>query len=453
MFAPTSGRMARAYVIVRIFYAALLFFACQGFVESIGLGESLRMDPLWPLFWIRWTGQEAGAPLAQLLFVAGPLLAAWRPESRAARWLAFAGCLTGMAYDNSFGKVGHHLHLWTMTSFLFAFLPREREASDSPALGEAALRIFWGAQAALLLTYTLSGIAKVLGAAVQIARGDAYTLFSSSALARHVAERLLMTGEHSLLGNLIVGHPQWGGPALLGAVYLETFALAAACRPSLHRVWGLGLILMHLGIFLSMNVTFSHSILLLGLLLLASPFAMRDGKSPSLRAPFTWRRRLRDIPLFGRLATTLLDMFTQAPRDSLTWVFYEGDCGICSRWVAFLLARGLPDEVRFARLGGKKHAEFLARHSALVDADSVVVIRVESGPDGEETVRLRSEAMFWLMPRLRGPARLLVVANLVPRCLADFGYRTVSRFRHRRGRDQACALFPESERWRFAEDG
>jgi len=448
LFAPEgaagAARLTRAYLLVRVFYAALLFFACQGFVESLGLAETLRMDPLWPLFWMRWTGQATGAPLAQLLFVLGPLLAAWKPESRIARLLAFLGCLTGMAFDNSFGKVGHHLHLWTMTSFLFVFLPREKEAEASPALGEAALRIFWGAQAAMLLTYTLSGIAKLLGAAVQLRRHDAHTLFSSDSLARHVAERLMSTGEHSLLGDWIVNHPAWGGPFFLGAVYLETFALIAAFRPSLHRSWGLGLLLMHIGIFLSMNVTFSHSILLLCLLLLASPFSVNLRGS----GPWPFRHTLRDLPLFGPFIATLLDLVVRPKPEARTTVYYDGECGICGRWVAFLLARRLPEDVRFARIGGPSYLALKARHAELEYADSVIVVRAEGD---DEIVRLRSEAMFWLMPRLPGATRLLLLANLIPRCIANLGYRVASGLRHRRGRATQCPVWSEADRKRFLE--
>jgi hypothetical protein len=320
VFAPEPVRVERVFVIAQVFYACLLFFACQGFVGSLNLAAANRMEPLWPLYWMRWSGQESGAIAAQLLYLCGPLLALWKPDSRVARVLAFVGCLTGMAFDNSFGKVNHHLHLWAMTAFLLVFLPSRRDALRVPAAGEAALRVFWGAQAAILLTYTMSGVAKLLGAAVQVLRGDASTLFSYDALARHTAERLLMTHETSLLGAWVINHPLWGAPAFWGAVYLEVFALAAAYRLSLHRLWALGLVLMHIGIFLTMNVTFSHSILLLGLMFAASPFATSPFTALVSTAPVMstsgetgsrsrWNFEvggfLRDLPLFGPFVKAL----------------------------------------------------------------------------------------------------------------------------------------------------
>jgi predicted DCC family thiol-disulfide oxidoreductase YuxK len=438
IFAPDADKVARAHFIARAFYAALLFFACERFLAALELARTQTMDPLWPLFWIRWTGQPAGALAAQLLFLFGGLAAAWRPDCRTARVAAFLGCLAGMAFDNSFGKVNHHLHLWTMTAFLFVFLPSWKGTRRSPALQEATLRLFWGAQAAVFLTYSMSGIAKLLGTAVQIARGDAHTLFSSDALARHVAERLLQTGERSVLGDAIIAHPAWGTPAFLGAVYLETFALAAAFRPSLHRPWGLGLVLLHVGIFLTMNVAFPHSILLLCLLFLASPFSRRS---------FRARGTLGDLPVFGPFLAALIAWIFPA-KDGRTVVFYDGDCGLCSRWIAFLLARPLARDIHFASQQGPLYAALKARHPALEGVDSVVAVREE---DGEETVRVRAEAMFWLMPQRAGWTRALVLVNLVPMFALNAGYRVVSGLRHRAGRATACATFSAAERARFLE--
>jgi hypothetical protein len=56
-------------------------------------------------------------------------------------------------------------------------------------------------------------------------------------------------------------------------MYLETFSVIAAFRPRLHRLWGLGLIAFHFGTQLVMGFTFAPNIVLVGLLLVCSPFA------------------------------------------------------------------------------------------------------------------------------------------------------------------------------------
>jgi predicted DCC family thiol-disulfide oxidoreductase YuxK len=434
LFAKPREEWERAKPLIRAFYGALFFFACWNFDTSIERFDSMSLDPLWPLSWMGLTGAHAGIRMVVLLFVAGPLAAIWRPESRAFRFLAFLGVLEGMALDNSFGKINNHLHLWTSVAFLFLFLPGARDyRNPSPSARAAAVRVFWGAQALVLLTYTMSGIAKLLGAAVQIRRGDGHHLFSLDALARHVSERLLQTGEHSLVGGWLIDHVWLGPPLLLGAVYLETFALWAAFRPSLHRPWGLGLICMHLGIMLAMNITFSHSMLLLALLFLGSPFTAPAGS------------RLGDWPLFGPFLRALRDAFGR-PRAAAagtagveTLLFYDGSCGICNRWVAFLLGRRIPADLRFATLQGERYAALKSRHPCLGGIDSLVVHRRAGG--GED-VLVRSEAVFWLLARLPGWPRLSLPFNLIPMALLDVGYRTVAALRHRFNRGRAACVMP-----------
>ncbi len=449
---PGSDKdLARVFLIARFFYCSLLFFACYGFVDNMRDYAPLSMDPLWPLAWMKWIGQGAGIPLVLLFSIFGSLAGAWKPDWLVSRILAFLGCLEGMALDNSFGKINNHLHLWTVVAFMLIFLPREKEAFHDEEKREGALRLFWGAQAFILLTYSMSGLAKLMGAGLQITRGNAHTLFHSDALARHVAERLLETSETSIAGPWIIAHPAFGWLLLLGAVYLEVFALAIAFRPSLQRLWALGLILMHVGIFLCMNVVFSNSILLLALFFFASPFAERV---------FPARQRIRDIPLFGPFLIAAWDAFFRSSKNpsaygsGQTVIYYDGVCGICNRWVAFLLSRKLPPDLRFATLQGEHYRALKARHPILEGADTLVIYRLESkGESGEtESVRVRSEGVFWLLPQLPGWTRWTLIANLIPMCLLNIGYRSVARLRHRLGNRIDCPVIPEAYRGYFLED-
>ncbi len=58
-------------------------------------------------------------------------------------------------------------------------------------------------------------------------------------------------------------------------------------RPILHRFWAVCLIGLHLGIMLSMTITFERNILLLALFFLLSPFAPRH---------IRWRELLAALP-------------------------------------------------------------------------------------------------------------------------------------------------------------
>lgn len=441
LFTLSQATWTRAQPLVRAFYCALVFFACWNFDTSVERFDHVGLDPLWPLFWIKGVSLPIGIRAVLVLFVIGSLAAAWRPEKRAYRILAFLGVLESMALDNSFGKINNHLHLWTAVAFILIFLPSARTyRQPSPVSAAAAVRVFWGAQALILLTYTMSGIAKLLGAAVQLYRGDAHYLFSFDALARHISDRLLQTGERSLVGPWMIDHPYLSWPLLPAAVYLETFALWAAFRPTLHRTWGLSLIIMHIGIMLAMNITFSHSILLLALFFLASPFAMEK---------FSLEKWVGDLPLFGPFLVALRASGGFIRKDSETVLFYDGSCGLCSRWVTFVLRRRFPVDLRFATLQGEKYAALVTKHPALSTLDSLVVLRREGT---EENVLIRSEAVFWLLARLPGWPRLTLPFNLIPMFFLDLGYRFVASIRHRLDQGRTvCAVVSEQHKHLFLE--
>ena len=87
------------------------------------------------------------------------------------------------------------------------------------------------------------------------------------------AGRLLETNQHTLLGDWLARNPLPGWVLFNGTMYLEAFALVAAFRPRLHRVWGMGLIVFHLGTQVAMGFSFEQNIVLVGLLLVCSPWA------------------------------------------------------------------------------------------------------------------------------------------------------------------------------------
>ena len=113
------------------------------------------------------------------------------------------------------------------------------------------------------------------------------------ATALHIADRLLATNATSVLGPLVIEYPLVGWPFFLWFnFYLMPFAFLAAFRPSLHTFWAAGLILYHIGSYLTMNIGFTANILLLALFFFFSPFA-----TPNT----SWRTIVSDMPLLGWL--------------------------------------------------------------------------------------------------------------------------------------------------------
>jgi hypothetical protein len=221
----------------------------------------------------------------------GALCAAFLPRRWPARLAAFVGFFLYLALKNSFGKIDHAAHAWLLSAFLLVFLPDggRGDFASSRARRQRYLNAFWSAQALTLLTYSMAGAWKLLGAVTQLWRGEPHS-FAPLALAYHVADRLLRTQSESVLGGLLLEHPLLGWPQMLAVLYLQTTALLAAFRPPLHRLFGLGLIGFHTMVYLTLAIPFQLPVLLLGLLLLCSPFA------PERADP---REIARALPLVG----------------------------------------------------------------------------------------------------------------------------------------------------------
>ena len=284
---------ARAQILVRVFYAFVLYLAVGNMPEFASLAEPRELQLLWPVGWLGAVDPAAGLRFLLGFFLVASFAAALRPGSRLLRIAAFVGLLWFVALKNSEGKIGHSLHLPVLVALAFIVLPRGWERPDASRLIRVSLlQVFAATQVLLLLTYTMSGLGKLGGGLYEWLSGQAHS-FQIDGFARIVAERLLQTNSESVLGRWIIDHPWLGWPLLPGAIYLQLTAVIAAFRPSLHRVWASLLILFHVGNAFILTIYFPHSIFLLGLFFLASPFAPTG---------FDWRRVLEDLPILSMIS-------------------------------------------------------------------------------------------------------------------------------------------------------
>lgn len=271
----------RAWVIVRALYAF-------NFALAVGLAQEWErwnyvptLDPLWPVHWLDTVGVAHGATALLVGHLGSSLLVLLHPQSRASRIACLAFALPAFALQNSLGKINHGYHglLWVLA--LFIFLPNSNLRSMGRhglrCFQQRTLRIFWAAQAALLMFYSMSGALKLYASLGQLVRGQV-SFLSPSGAAHHIAHRLLQTQTDSLLGPFIIEHSWLGGPTQWLTLYLESLALVIAFRPALHRLWCAGLLAMHVGIGLTMNIWFTNHMFVIALMLGCSPFT-RDGTS------------------------------------------------------------------------------------------------------------------------------------------------------------------------------
>lgn len=285
-------RFATAQALIGAFYAVLLFFALSQLFSWQELLGSTSLTPRWPVFWLQHVDTRSGIALVLWAHLLSLLVAIAFPGYRLVRILVFCGLLELLAFRFSFGSINHGDHLGLLLSFVLIFLPQGWSSGSAPrrSVRAATLLVFSGCQALIALTYSMSGMWKVGGVVQQALRGEV-TYLHPSGLAQQVAAKLLADGSPSLLGPWLIEHYWVGWPLMIGALYLELFALWAVARPSLHRAWGLGLILLHLSTHLTMGVGFPQNPLWLVLFFVLSPFRPH---------PASWRQALGDLPLVGR---------------------------------------------------------------------------------------------------------------------------------------------------------
>lgn len=284
----------QAYLLVQFYYLFLLYdFMNMSIILWRQKEVAATIEPLWPLFWVRWfDAKNVFSGVMCLAFLAG-LLVLYFPGKRLARLLVFLAFLMLDALGNSFGKINHGQHALIAVAFVLIWLPQ-----GSPPLHKHSflyrqryLAVFWAAQLAVGLFYSMSGFWKIGIGLQQLWAGQINT-FHPYALANLIAFRLLQTNQNSVLGWFIINHPLLGWPMHLGAVYLEFFAIVAIFRPQVQRIWGLGIMLFHIGTWLLMEIPFTGNMFLVGLFLILSPFAPIQT---------TWREFFYQLPVLGEL--------------------------------------------------------------------------------------------------------------------------------------------------------
>ena len=105
-------------------------------------------------------------------------------------------------------------------------------------------------------------------------------------------------------------------------------------------------------------------------------------------------------------------------------VLFDGDCGLCTGAVRFLVARDPRGHLRFRALNDPQTRAWLAARGWPNPPDSLLLLE-------GDLVRVRSEAALRICRRLRAPWPLLEIFRILPLGLRDFLYDAVARRRIR----------------------
>jgi predicted DCC family thiol-disulfide oxidoreductase YuxK len=138
-------------------------------------------------------------------------------------------------------------------------------------------------------------------------------------------------------------------------------------------------------------------------------------------------------------------------------LLYDGVCGLCNRFVQFILCRDHKKVFRLASLQSDLAARILARHGVNPDPlDTVyVVLDHETFESETKTERLlsRSNAVLFVLQQLGPPWPLLAsFAKLIPQFLRDAAYNAIARHRYRLfSRSEHCTLPCDQDHSRFLD--
>jgi predicted DCC family thiol-disulfide oxidoreductase YuxK len=117
-------------------------------------------------------------------------------------------------------------------------------------------------------------------------------------------------------------------------------------------------------------------------------------------------------------------------------VFFDGQCGLCSRSVRMLSRADKHQRLQFAPLQGETAARLQLGEFASIENGSMVVWR-----ESDQTTLFRSDGVLELCRALGGFWRCGLIARILPRPLREAAYRFIARNRIRWfGHADVCAL-------------
>ncbi len=133
-------------------------------------------------------------------------------------------------------------------------------------------------------------------------------------------------------------------------------------------------------------------------------------------------------------------------------VLYDGDCGMCSRLVQFVLEHDPAGHFHFARLQSPLGRAVAARAGGDPEVHSTLYV-VPHYRDRRTPVFTKSDAATFIAGRLSGAWRTASWLRVLPRGLRDFGYDVVARHRHGAfGPGEQCLVPSPEARRRFIEE-
>ncbi len=120
-----------------------------------------------------------------------------------------------------------------------------------------------------------------------------------------------------------------------------------------------------------------------------------------------------------------------ATGDGKQLLFFDGECGLCSRLVRLLLIEDLHHVLHYAPLEGETAKELLRKYPQLEQYHGETLVYVRNWGAHQEEVYVKSEGALRVAGDIGGIDRLAVVFLLAPTAIRDRIYDFIARHRHR----------------------
>jgi hypothetical protein len=274
-----TEKAGESILLISIFYFLVFATSIQTFSPfsqfpewNTLLASRHLFTPLWSAKWIVYLEWSFAIKSVLLFYFVSSLLGIflWQ-KLRGIRICVFLSIFFYLSLISSFGKIDHYLHVMVIVTFLLIFLPDEKRKRAS--FNRDILKVVFGIQVFILLTYFISGFFKFYGILDQELSGVPSAL-SYKSLAENIAKTSFATNSSTFFSSLILNNNSILFPFLLLFGYLiELLSLFIIIRPHWHRIWGLLLVTFHAFVLLTVGPDFTIQALVVGIFILHSPFS------------------------------------------------------------------------------------------------------------------------------------------------------------------------------------
>jgi len=252
-------------------YYCLLFTILIPNIYNIDIFIASPMThPEWSVFWTRLLPDFPWQIfLLVICFLSNTITIAFT-EQKKYRVINFISFFLLFSALNSYPKINHNLHTALIPLFFLCLIDFNPQKKIQNTV------IYTSAIGSLLITYSLSGLWKILAALKHLIKGDKGS-FDLNGMTRYIDYNFIYS-EPNLIAKWLIENELIGFLFLWVGILLEFFSIFILFFPKVHRIWGVGLILMHIGIANVLDVHFSYVCVSIVPLLLLSPFKSNFSK-------------------------------------------------------------------------------------------------------------------------------------------------------------------------------